>query len=60
MRYIIENIVTGHWFGEYEGESEKQALDAMARDAGYQSYKDACETTPVIMGEIVATECENV
>jgi hypothetical protein len=40
--YRIENEHSGLILGEYEGESEADALDAMARDAGYQSYRGLC------------------
>lgn len=29
--------------GTYEGETEQDALDAMARDAGYKSQEDAID-----------------
>jgi hypothetical protein len=42
--YRVHNPTTCHEFGLYEGETAEDALDAMARDAGYENYLDACET----------------
>ena len=39
-RYLIENIKSGLILGSYDGASEDEALDAMARDAGYIDYSD--------------------
>lgn len=38
--YRIENTNSGLILGEYQGETKEQALDAMARDAGYKDYAD--------------------
>ena len=32
--------------GIYEGDTEEDALDAMARDAGYEDFARACEVAP--------------
>ena len=56
MKYQIENLDSGHVFGIYEGGSKKEALDALARDAGYEDYEDMCEVTPVRPGEISVKE----
>lgn len=53
--YTIENTRSGVVFGEYEGTSEADALDSMARDAGYADYAKCCEVAPVADGEIVVT-----
>lgn len=37
-RFEITNTNSGIVLGAYEGETAEQALDAMARDAGYPSY----------------------
>lgn len=56
MKYQIENLYSGHVFGIYEGGSKKEALDALARDAGYEDYEDMCEVAPVRPGEISVKE----
>ena len=42
-RWRIENTASGVVLGVYEGETENDALDAMARDAGYRDYREASE-----------------
>lgn len=44
-RYRISNPASGVTLGEYDAESERAALDALARDAGYRDYAAACEVT---------------
>ena len=56
MRYKIENTTSGLIMGIYEADSEKAALDAMARDAGYDDYADLDEQTPARPGEIDVRE----
>ncbi len=41
--YEIQNANTAYVLGVYEGETEEEALDAMARDAGYQDYASIAE-----------------
>lgn len=55
-RYQIENTKSGLILGTYEAETEAEALDAMARDAGYADYQAACEIAPPTGGEIAVTE----
>lgn len=43
--YQIENHVSGLVLGVYEGRDEHDALDALARDAGYDDYEDCCRAT---------------
>ncbi len=38
MRYQITQTASGADLGIYEGATEADALDALARDAGYDSY----------------------
>ena len=37
-RYLITNTETGAQLGEYRGANPDEALDAFARDAGYDDY----------------------
>lgn len=41
--YRIINELSGVALGVYEGETEQDALDAMARDAGYADHAEATE-----------------
>jgi hypothetical protein len=50
--YRITNIVSGLVLGIYPGANQAEALDAMARDAGYADYGAACEVAPAMEGEI--------
>ena len=58
MKFRIHNKITGMDFGDYEADSEADALDAMAKDAGYADYKSACEVTGSL-GEMVAVLIED-
>ena len=40
MTYTIENTHTAFILGTYEAESEEQALEMMAQEAGYNSVND--------------------
>jgi hypothetical protein len=51
-RYQIENVRSGVVLGVYKASSEADALDAMARDAGYADYEEACEVAPTFENEI--------
>jgi hypothetical protein len=44
LSYTISNAISGHCFGIYEGTSKDDALDTLARDAGYADFFDACES----------------
>ena len=44
-KYRIENPRTGAILGEYAAASKADALDELARDAGYRDYHDACVQT---------------
>ena len=41
--YRITNRISGHDLGVYPGETEDDAIEAMARDAGYADYADLLE-----------------
>jgi hypothetical protein len=55
-KYAIHNALTGHCFGEYEAASRDDALDAFAREAGYENYAAAREVAPVGDNEVEVTE----
>lgn len=57
-KYLITNTISGVELGVYEGNTESEALDAMARDAGYSDYAECCDVAPVIEGEIVVERVE--
>lgn len=40
MTYEIYNMNTGGMLGHYSGNTEDEALDAMARDYGFADYAD--------------------
>jgi len=52
-RYEISNQHSGLTLGIYDGESEREALDVMAWDAGYASYDALCVVFPVQCGELL-------
>lgn len=53
--YRIADNISGTILGDYEGDTPDDALDAMARDAGYADYAAACEAAPAKEGEISVT-----
>jgi hypothetical protein len=55
-KYQIENTISGVILGVYEASSPAEALDIMARDAGYSSYMDTPPETQPKEGEIVVTK----
>ena len=57
--YRIDNTVSGTFMGTFEGTDEHAALEAMARDAGYSDYADACEVAPTMGGELVVSDVTN-
>ena len=44
--YQISNSVSGAVLGDYEAADEMDALDVMAKDAGYQDYADLQSVSP--------------
>lgn len=62
--YSICNKVSGADLGFYEGDTEAEALDAYARDAGYSSFDAACAEVggkdEIVIKEIAATPAQFV
>jgi hypothetical protein len=58
LNYTISNSRSGVILGVYEGTSKDDALDTLARDAGYADYFDACESG-FDGGDLIATEIES-
>jgi hypothetical protein len=51
--YKISNAIHGAPLGVYQAVSRADALEQLARDAGYPDYATACEDSPVVHGEVV-------
>ena len=58
LSYTISNAVSGHCLGIYEGTSRDDALDTLARAAGYVDYAEACDSG-FDGDELVVTEIES-
>ena len=56
-KWTIENPTSGVVLGTYEGETEAEALDELARDAGYRDNAEACE---VSAGELTVTPATDI
>ena len=54
-RWRIDNTISGVVLGEWRGENERAALEAMARDAGYADHAEACQQAPIVPGELRVT-----
>lgn len=60
--YKIFNIHSGLFLGEYSGQNERIALDAMAKDAGFFDYVDLLDQIPgakITDLEIYEMDCVN-
>lgn len=53
IKNTVSGLVLGVWFG---CDDDAAALDAMARDAGYENHAAACEVAPVTDGELRVDE----
>lgn len=58
--FEITNTVSGHSFGIYEAETSEEALDAMARDAGYTDHASVPEECRADEGTLKVTEVTEV
>ena len=58
-RYRIENTTSGTILGTYEAKSEYEALDEMARDAGYVDYKAAQRLTTLDHNDLSVVEVQS-
>ena len=54
--FHIENGRSGEEIGRYYAETATDALNAMARNAGYENFARACEIAPDIKREVVIFE----
>lgn len=51
--YQIHNIDTGEDLGAYSGATPRDAIEALAREAGYRDYAEACETMGVAVEDAI-------
>lgn len=58
-KFQISNLTSGADLGTYEATTREDALDAMARDAGYESFVASCEVTGEDGSDLVAREVED-
>jgi hypothetical protein len=56
--YNITNAVSGLGLGLYGGATEAEALDAMARVAGYRDYEHCCDVVPDGSDELIVEEVD--
>lgn len=54
--FEVANAKSGHSFGYIAAKSEKEALDSVSKDAGYEGYEEACDVTGT--DELVAEEVD--
>lgn len=53
----ITNRKSGQYLGDYEGETEADAVRAMWRDAGYRTDQDAADACGCTVADLVS-ECD--
>ena len=54
--FNIVNMTSGEELGRYFADTASEALDALARYAGFTDYAQACERLPTIHSELAVTE----
>ena len=54
--FNIVNMTSGEELGRYYACNASDALDAMARYAGFSDFTHACESVPAIRSELSVTE----
>lgn len=56
--FRISNKVSGAELGIYVAETADEALEAMAREAGYESYQDVCQVTGTDETQLIISEVD--
>ena len=54
--YNIFNMASGEELARYFARTLADALDAMARTAGFADYAQACGSLPAMPGQLMITE----
>ena len=54
--YNIFQMASGEELGRYFAVSAQDALNAMARDAGYADFEAVCGSTPQLREQILITQ----
>ena len=54
--YNIFNMASGEELGRYFAGTLADALDAMARTAGFDDYAQACGSLPAMPSQLMVTE----
>lgn len=57
--YTIENAISGVLLGTYNAESSEDALNIMARDAGYESFADLKTQVEIRPNELIVRASAN-
>ena len=58
-KWRVGNATSGADLGIFEGETEQDALDAMAREAGYADYAESQREAPADPGAIVVIPADD-
>lgn len=54
--FNIFNMASGEELGRYFARTSEEALNAMARVAGFENYEQACGVAPGIKDQLFVTE----